>query len=139
MPTIAEKPSYAVYAENMSPETAELLVEWTSTQISSHTGAAIMWYLRNQLFFEQGLDTNPRCLLVRYEKFVSRTDEQLRRICKFAGIRHLKRRAKSVFSTSVGRDSTPEIAPDVLGACEELFDRLVLAEQYGRPQFLRQS
>lgn len=129
MPAILQKPSFAVYAEKMSAESAALLVEWTRAPISEHTGAAIMWYLRNQLFFEQSLDTNPRSLIVRYEKFVQQPDEQLRQICKFLSIRHSKKRSSSVVASSIGRYDAPEIPPAVLEACSGLLDRLNQAEQ----------
>jgi len=132
MPAILRKPSFAVYAEKMSPETAALLADWTRTPISEHTGAAIMWYLRNQLFFEQSLDTDARSLLVRYEKFVQQPDEQLRQICRFLNIRHRKKRSRNVVSSSVGRYEIPDIPPDILEACSRLLERLNQAEQAGQ-------
>ena len=139
MPVIAGKPSFAVYAENMSPETCRLLIEWTRIPISEHTGAAIMWYLRNQLFFEQGLENNERSLLVSYEKFVQHPDEQLRRMCRFLNTRNVKKLAGGVFSTSVGRDIMPDISPGVLHACEELLAKLDQVEQSAGSQPSRLS
>lgn len=129
MPAILDKPSFAVYAEKISPESAALLTEWTRAPISEHTGAAIMWYLRNQLFFENSLATNRRSLIVCYEDFVQQPDEQLRQICKFLSMRHSKKRSRSVVSSSVGRHEAPDIQQDVLEACSELLDRLNQAEQ----------
>ena len=139
MPAILQKPSFAIYAERMSPETAALLTEWTRAPISEHAGAAIMWYLRNQLFFEQSLDTNPGSLIVRYEKFVQQPDEELRKICNFLSIRHSKKRSRSVVSSSIGRYEAPEIPPDIQEACSGLLDRLNQAEQAGQATPSRQS
>jgi hypothetical protein len=129
MPSILRKPSFAVYAERISPESIERLVEWTSVPVSEHTGAAIMWYLRNQLYFEQDLNTNARSLLVNYENLVRHPDEQLRRMCEFMGTRHLKSRARSIFSTSIEKDELPDISPRVLSACKGLLDDLNRVEQ----------
>lgn len=129
MPAIARKPNYAVYAEHISAESAEILARWTKEPVSEHTGAAIMWYLRNRLYFDQSLDTNPRARIVSYERFVKYPDEQLRQISRFMGIRHLKKRSKSVFSSSIGRDSAPDILPDVLEACSALYDQLNQVER----------
>lgn len=139
MPAILGKPSFAVYAEKMSPETAALLAEWTRAPISDYTGAAIMWYLRNQLFFEQSLDMNPRSLIVRYEKFVQQPDQQLRRICGFLSLRHSKKRSRSIVSSSIGRYAAPDIPPDVLEACSGLLERLNQAEQAEQAPPSRQS
>ena len=132
IPAIAKKPSYAVYAERLSPETCELLIEWANVPMSEHTGAAIMWYLRNQLFFDQELDTNERTLLVKYEKFVRGPDEQICRMCEFMGARHFTSRSKEVFTTSIGKNKAPEISSNVLQACEDLFNRLNWTEQTGQ-------
>ncbi len=139
MPAILRKPSFAVYTEKMSRESAALLAEWTRAPISEHTGAAIMWYLRNQLFFEQSLDMNRRSLLVCYEKFVQQPDEQLRQICKFLSIRHSKKRSRTVVASSVGRNEAPHIPPGILEACSGLLDRLNQAEKAGQAPPSRQS
>ena len=139
MPAIVEKSGFAVYAENMSPETCELLIGWTRSPISEHTGAAIMWYLRNQLFFEQGLETNERSLLIGYEKFVQRPAEQLNRMGQFLSTRQLRNRAGDVFSSSVGKDEMPDILPAVLQACQLLNGRLDMAEQSAESQHSRLS
>ena len=132
MPTIARMPSYAVYAERLSPATCKLLAEWTDAPMSDHTGAAIMWYLRNLLFLDQNLDANEQTLLVNYEMFVSRPDEQIRRIYEFVGVRYSRRRSENVYMTSVGKNEVPNISTDVLQACEDLFNRLNRSAQTGR-------
>jgi hypothetical protein len=139
MPAIARKPGFAVYAENMSHETCDLLTRWTRSSITEHTGAAIMWYLRNQLFFEQRLGSSERSLLVSYEKFVQQPAEQLRRMGQFLNTRHLRNRAGDVFSTSIGKDKSPDISPGVLHACRALLGRLDLAEQSGESEHSRLS
>jgi hypothetical protein len=131
MPAILDKPSYAVYAERLSAETSELLIEWVSNPITEHTGAAIMWYLRNQLYFEQKLDTNERSLLINYEKFVASPNAQIGRMCKIIDTRNIDVRSRNVFATSVGRNKAPDISPTVVRACEGLFNRLNKAEQSG--------
>ena len=80
------------------------------------------------MFFEQSLDTNPRSLIVRYEKFVQEPDQQLRQICKFLDIRHRKKRASTVVSSSIGKHEAPDIPQDIQEACSGLLDRLNDAE-----------
>lgn len=132
MPDIEKRPSFAVYAERLSDESCKRLVEWTRSPLTEQTGAAIMWYLRNELFFDQGLDTNDRALLINYENFAVNPDAELRRMCDFMGTKQLKSQAKNVHASSIGRGNVPPIDASVREACEQLFSRLHNAERSAR-------
>lgn len=127
-PHIMEKPTYAVYAEALPADVAALLSEWTRDTVSDATGAAIMWYIRNRLYFDQSLNDNPRVLLVNYEKFARQPDVELARMCDFMGTRRLKSQAGSVHAGSIGKDNAPPIPAAVLDACEDLQSQLRAAE-----------
>ena len=124
MPSIFEKPDFAIYAEGLSEETCERLKEWTAEPVSVESGAAIMWYVRNHLYFDQALQTHPRALLVNYEKFARAPDEQLRRMCEFMQTRTIRGRTKKVHTHSIDKAAAPPISPDVYDACEALHARL---------------
>ena len=68
-------------------------------------------------------------MIIRYENFVQQPEEQLRRICKFVDIRHRKKRASSVVSSSIGKNEAPDIPANILEACSGLLDRLNDAEE----------
>ena len=55
----------------MSDTTQSLLRSVVELGPSEADGAAMMWYYRNVLFFEQSLDIDPRVALLRYEDLVS--------------------------------------------------------------------
>ncbi len=70
----------------MSDETQELLREMVSLDLSELDGAALMWYYRNILYFEQGLDDDPRVKVIRYESLVSNPHEISRSLCRFIAV-----------------------------------------------------
>jgi len=121
---IAEKPNYGIYAERLSEELQEQLACWTRSELSPHTGAAILWYLRNRIILDLGLETDPRVLLVRYEDFVQEPESQLKRMCSFMGARYSEKLAKGVFNTSVNKSETPLVNREVKKACEKLAGQL---------------
>ena len=54
----------------MSEATRDVLRTLYRADASEVDGAAIMWYYRNVLFFEQGLERDPRVRIVFYEELV---------------------------------------------------------------------
>jgi hypothetical protein len=117
---MGEWPSCAVYAEKLSPATYDRIVDWTAQPISDATGAAILWYARNSLFFDQGLEGHARAMPVRYENLVTDPTNQIARICEFIGVRYSRKLSQEVYSSSVGKGSQYEIDKAVLDACQEL-------------------
>jgi len=123
MPVICQKPRAAIYAERLDPQIIERLLEWTTKPISAETGSAIMWYLRNSIFFDLTLDNDKRALLVKYEDFATSPVSEVQRICKFLKAPYTDALSQLIRSSSIGKSSAPQIAPDVLSACEQLTDR----------------
>ncbi len=141
MRRIEEKPNYGIYAERLPEDAIEQLVRWTRAPLSEHTGAAILWYLRNRIVKDLGLMQDPRVLLVNYEEFVQGPVPQLERMCHFMGAKFEPELADGVFSSSIGKADLPDIDPDVRAACIELTDFLdtALEEQGGRVAEARHS
>ena len=127
-------PSCAMYAHRMSEETCKKLISWTTAPIDENTGAAILWYIRNQIFFDCELHEHRRATLLQYDQYVTNPTSEVRRVCDFLGARFSKRMVSDVHGKSVGRRPPPEIAPGVLAACLELegqLDKIELLQRSG--------
>jgi hypothetical protein len=109
--------------EGMSDETHELIREHVSESTNEATAAALKWYYRNILFFEQGLDVDDRVKLILYEKLVSCPDVEVKAIFDFLGIEFHPRVIRWVSPRSIRKRPTPDIAPDVREICEMLQGR----------------
>jgi len=103
------------------------LLAWTEEPPSAETGCAIMWFLRNSFYFNLNLDNDDRALLVKYENFATNPATEVQRICKFVEAPYTDALSAKIRSSSVGKSSAPQIAPDVLVACEQLADRFSAA------------
>ncbi len=109
--------------EGMSDETHALIRKYTHPDINEATAAALKWYYRNILFFEQALDTDPRLRLVSYETLVTQPGEEIERVFQFVGIRYSQGISRWVSPRSIRKRPPPEIEPDVAALCEGLAER----------------
>ncbi len=110
--------------QGMSDATFALLEKRVHPGMNDATGAALQWYFRNVLFFEQGLDNDPRVMAVGYESLVTKPQEQFEGVFDFLGLRYTPRLARGIFANSVRRRAAPDIEPEVRELCEELCARI---------------
>lgn len=118
----------------MSDETYALVCRLATPDLDDVNAAALQWYFRNQLFFDQGFDRDPRVLAVNYESLVSDPHQQFRRIFDFMDLRYTPRVAASVFASSIRRRSPPALRPEIRALCDEFNTRIecVVADQGAR-------
>lgn len=108
----------------LSPDTLETLRRHYHPGLSNASACALFWYLRNVLYFEQQLDTDPRVILVRYEDLVTEPHSKFHEIFSFFGLDYTPRIGRRVFASSVRKSTPPEIEAPVRRLCEDLDDRL---------------
>ncbi len=118
----------------MSDQTYALVSRLAPEDVDDANAAALQWYFRNQLFFDQGFDSDPRVLAVSYEHLASDPQTQFQHIFQFLGLRYTPRVAASVFASSIRRRSPPKLGPEVVEVCDVLNARIehVVAEHAGR-------
>jgi hypothetical protein len=108
----------------MSPVTRELLTAMYREDASEAEGAAIMWFYRNALFFEQQLAADGRVRAVFYEDLVQHPMREVAAVYDFLGLQGFNRRvAGRIHARSVKHRSPPDIAPAVSTLCDELLAR----------------
>ena len=116
-------------SENVSDYTRSIVQTYFSEDMPPNDAAALFWYVRNQLFFEQDLDGNSRVLLVRYSDFVTNPAETMPRIYKFLGRPypgdHINR---EVHDLSVGKGKEVMLSIEIEDLCQSQLERLEDAE-----------
>lgn len=110
----------------MSLETQHFLQDVVTQALDERSAAALMWYYRNVLFFEQGLQRDPRVRLVCYDDLIAAPHDVLPEVFGFAGISYHPRCAHLIGAGSVIRasGSRPQMLPVVAARCAELSARL---------------
>jgi len=111
------------HGRGMSDETYAYIKSLYHPDINEASAAAMMWYYRNILFFEQGLDKDPRVLLTRYEKLVTQPQEEFARIFAFLGIPYSPWVSHRVFASSIRSRPAPPIDAEIFALCRGLSER----------------
>lgn len=107
----------------MSPATRELLAVLYRPDASEAEGAAIMWFYRNVLFFEQLLAADPRVRLVFYEDLVRDPAHEVAALYDFLGLPVNAGMAGRIHARSVKHRAPADISPAVAALCDELLAR----------------
>jgi|SRR6185312_3411893 len=113
-------------SSGMTDETYRIIKAHYRSDMSIASTIALFWYYRNQLFFDQGLDRDPRVLAVEYEELVRAPAFFVDRIAFFIGLQASARMKRVSHSESVRKNPPPDIAPDVTALCESMQERLTL-------------
>ena len=92
--------------------------------LSDHEGALLFWYLRNALYFQLGLDTHPRMLLVRYEDLVQDPAAHFPAVFAHLGAPFDAAFLDKVHAGSVGRAQPAPASPAIRALCDGLLARL---------------
>lgn len=112
------------WGAGMSEQTHALLQRLTARSLSDHSLSALLWYARNVLFLEQGLDNDPRVALCRYETLVSQPQVEGARLCAFLGLPFRSHYVRGITGRSVGRRPPPALDAEVEAICADLLARL---------------
>ena len=108
----------------ISAEDARLLAQFDIDRLSEFDGAALMWYIRNSLFFNQRLEDNDRVFLWSYDEFVSDPATELKPLTHFLGTHYYPYMTRKVHSRSIGKDSRPQLNPRIEELCDSMLERL---------------
>jgi len=120
---------YFPYSEplNLSDKNVQLVKNLYHQGISVETCIAIIWYLRNTIFFDLNLAKNHCVLLVCYEKLVNNPEEEMQRIILFLGLKKTKAIIKGIHKKFIKKEPEPNIDPDVKKVCDKMYKDLVNA------------
>ena len=110
----------------MSDATREVLRALYHPAASEVDGAAIMWYYRNILFFEQALERDPRVRIVFYEDLVRDPLKHFVAIYDFLCLRGLPPSVSNhIYATSLRRGKGLAVTPAVAELCDGLQARFL--------------
>lgn len=113
------------FARGMTAETTQTVRTLWRPDMNEATAAALIWYFRNLLFFQLGLDRDPRVKLLSYEALVTRPAEQCEEAFRFIDLPYSSFITRNVFASSISKKAPPAIEPEVAAMCDGLMQRFV--------------
>jgi hypothetical protein len=111
----------------MTNETWDLVRAHYHSGLSIASANALFWYYRNQLFFDQRLEQEPRVCLIKYDAFATNPQTEVGRLVRFLGITATRAMSGHIRGNSVKRTPVAEIEPPVRRLCDEMLERLEAA------------
>jgi len=112
-------------AGGLTKEKIQLTKEYYSDNMSSHEAHALMFYLRNSLFFDLKLHERDDMILIRYEDLVSTPEQSFSKIFRFFGCKFKKSFVSGIYLTSIGKNAFPKISRDIENLCESVSQQLL--------------
>jgi hypothetical protein len=94
-----------------------------SRDMPPHDAAALFWYCRNTLYFEQQLDSDERVRTCEYDHLVTEPAAVLDALARWVGIEPPA--VGMVHDRSVGNGRDLDIDPVVRGLCDDMWSRLL--------------
>lgn len=114
----------------MSDETQGILQRFDTPELSEPDAAALMWYYRNVLYFEQGLHRDARVRLVFYEDLVRDPPRIMGELFDFIGLQDWSPWvSRHVHARSVGKSRQAPLSDPVRQVCDGLRERFEQARQ----------
>ncbi len=120
----AKHPGQHSIAENLNAQTLALLKQHVHDQMSAQDGAALLWYLRNQMYFQLHLDRDERVLLVRHDELVSNPEDCMQSIFDFIQLNYARRYVRPINRSAPTLDPLPDLNPEIEALCDHMLDCL---------------
>jgi hypothetical protein len=116
-------------SRGLSDKTRQIVKDCFSETMSSNDAAALFWYSRNTLYFDQKLPQEEKVFLCKYENLVLNPQKVVKNLYRFQAIEfpgdHL---FKLVSSSSVGKGNSVKLSPHIFSLCEEMVSTLDAVE-----------
>ena len=121
--------------QRLSPESLEVVAGFDLASMSPASGAALLWYVRNRLYFELGLHQRDDVTLVSYDALVADPPAAMRPLCAFLDVGYGPGLVKGLARRPPAGRGALELDPVVRRYCDELQERLDAAarEKAARP------
>jgi hypothetical protein len=117
-------------SENVSEYTRGIINKYFSENMNPYDAAALFWFARNRLFFELGLDENPRVLMCKYEDLLSAPPAVMRGVYAFLEYDYpTDDILVDIHANPKEKRKAVELLPEVDALCEDLLDKLHAAYQ----------
>lgn len=112
------------FQEGVSEETAEVLREVYSEDLTELDLGCLVWWARNRLVLELELMSLPSLLIVRYEDLILKPREAFEEVFDFVGMPYDKAAVDGVVRNNNGNRKREGLSPHVERLCDDLLSSL---------------
>lgn len=109
---------------NLTTQNVQLVRNLYHDNLSEESCAALIWYLRNTIYFDCNLSDNPAVLLIQYEKVITNPKEEMNRIMNFINLPPSKAVLYDISPKSIKKEPAPYVEEKIKEICDAMFERL---------------
>ena len=113
-------------AQGLSEEDLALVRSFDYTRLNPVSGAALLWYLRNSLYFDLRLSRRSDGLLVSYERLLAQPRQTMAAVCSFLDFPYHPRLIEHIRTAPGGPGKAIDLHPEIRRRCDDLTERLDL-------------
>jgi hypothetical protein len=106
--------------QRLSQDSVDLIRGLDLAAMSPASGAALLWYVRNRLYFEVGLHDRSDVTLVSYDRFLRDPEQAMRYVCDFLRFAYHPRLVAHVSPRRSFREQLIDIDPRIRARCTDL-------------------
>jgi hypothetical protein len=117
-------------AGGLSPERLELIRSFDYGEMTPESAAALFWFLRNSLYFDEGLDTRSDVALASYGATVAGPEQAMRALCDVLDFPYQPALIAHIDARSSRPAAPLELDPRVAELCDGLEARLDAAYEH---------
>ena len=111
-------------AQGLSEASLELIRSFDYEAMTPESAAALFWYVRNMLYFEQGLDRRDDVMPTSYNAFLREPEPTMRALCAFLDLAYDPAFVRHITPRPTPTPHPLTIDPVIRARCEELESRL---------------
>jgi len=115
------------HVARIAPDTADLVRSFDYDTLTPESGAALMWFVRNRLYFDLGLDARDDVYLASYNDFLADPAGTMRPLAAFLGFPYRDELVAHVSARPPTHQAALAIDPGIRAACDDLTSRLAAA------------
>lgn len=118
-------------SENLSEEIVDFVHSFELDSLGSYDAAALFWWVRNKLFFDQNLQDQSKVLLCKYEDLVNSPLKSFQHLYNFIGITFTHPESTHIINAkAVGRGQEIKLNPTIQKACDKLYAKIESCNQF---------
>lgn len=110
--------------QRLPEESVALVRSFDLEGMSPESAAVLFWVVRNQLFFDLGLDRRDDVMALSYNAFVASPEGQMRRLCDFIGLAYRSALCSHVEARESHGSAQLDLEPRLADLAEALTARL---------------
>lgn len=121
---VLEEPERARWRRrNLSEADLALIRSHYERRLSEPSARALIWYVRNRVYFNLSLHNRSDVMLINYEELVTAPRLHLRAAFDFVGLPFSERYFEHVSVASIRKQAEPAIDAGIAVLCDELMER----------------